>query len=293
MARPTLFTHRKFRALTRILGSKALAVGTLELLWAVANDSGDALLGSAEDVEMAADWHGEPHALVDALVRCQFLDKSRKGYSVHDLWHHAPDYVIRRRQREQNRRDKGVDVSELRRQAALTRWRKRDVQTDANGMQLDAPVMHVDATPISHLPTPITQERERGADAPQSTRVFQELWNTTTTPPIPRCRDLTTQRRKKMLARLKDRPLEAWRDVFQRIEASRFCRGQNDRNWRASFDWIVENQDNAVKVLEGKYDDVDQALSEPVWAVECREIHSPRCPHEQYHRHRMAKDGAA
>jgi hypothetical protein len=110
-----------------------------------------------------------------------------------------------------------------------------------------------------------------GADAPpppEQVRAedLQELWNVETTPPIPRCRDLTEQRRKKIRLRLKERPLGGsggWRDVVERVQASAFCRGENDRHWRATFDWLIENQDNAVKVLEGKYDGRSSGSSPP------------------------------
>jgi hypothetical protein len=32
-----------------------------------------------------------------------------------------------------------------------------------------------------------------------------------------------------------------------------FLRGENDRNWRADFDWLVKNDHNGLKVREGKY----------------------------------------
>jgi len=57
------------------------------------------------------------------------------------------------------------------------------------------------------------------------------------------------------MARLKERSIEQWIEIFQRIDQSSFCRGQNERQWRASFDWIIANQGNSIKVLEGKYDD--------------------------------------
>ena len=29
--------------------------------------------------------------------------------------------------------------------------------------------------------------------------------------------------------------------------------GDNDRGWKASFDWLLENDSNIMKVLEGNY----------------------------------------
>ena len=80
-------------------------------------------------------------------------------------------------------------------------------------------------------------------------------WNSHTTAPIPRCRELSPARRKQITARLKERPISSWREVFTRINDSPFCRGETERGqWKASFDWIIGNADNAIKVLEGKYD---------------------------------------
>lgn len=42
-------------------------------------------------------------------------------------------------------------------------------------------------------------------------------------------------------------------EVFRKAQASSFCTGQNDRHWKADFDWLL-NESNLVKVLEGKYD---------------------------------------
>lgn len=100
-----------------------------------------------------------------------------------------------------------------------------------------------------------------------------DLWNATTTPPIPRCRELTDQRRQKIRARLSKRPdLSVWREAFEAIEQSAFCRGQNDREWLASLDWMIRNDTNVVKVLE-------RAQSRQ--AVQQKGAHRPfECPHD-------------
>ncbi len=137
MARPSLFQHRKFRTLARRLGSRALAVGSLELLWAVANDAGDPLIGTAEDVEDVADWRGEPGLLARSLVETRFMDETPEGFAVHDHDHHCPTYVRRRRDRERARRANGTPATSQRRVT-------------------DAPL---DTTPISHHPSPNKKER--------------------------------------------------------------------------------------------------------------------------------------
>lgn len=110
MARPTLFRHRKFSRLARILGSEALAIGHLELLWAAAYEAGEELVGDAPDVEYAAKWAGDPGKLTDSLTQCGFLDATEKGFVIHDLWDHAPEYVRKRRARELERRTTGAKL---------------------------------------------------------------------------------------------------------------------------------------------------------------------------------------
>jgi hypothetical protein len=92
---------------------------------------------------------------------------------------------------------------------------------------------------------------------PVSAEQMAALWNETVSRPIVACQLVTIKRRNHINARLKERPIEEWRVVFTRIQASAFCCGQNDRGWVASFDWVVGSADVAVKVLEGKYDNRD------------------------------------
>jgi hypothetical protein len=108
---------------------------------------------------------------------------------------------------------------------------------------------------------------EGDADAPLAADGADELralWNGNTTHPITRCRELSSKRRRAAKARLTERPLTEWAEVFTRIQASSFCRGQNDRGWVASFDWAILSPDVAVKVLEGKYDDRKPAAPAPI-----------------------------
>ena len=42
--------------------------------------------------------------------------------------------------------------------------------------------------------------------------------------------------------------------LFEKMMQSKFLRGDNKRGWKASFDWLFENDKNWVKVYEGNYD---------------------------------------
>jgi hypothetical protein len=48
-------------------------------------------------------------------------------------------------------------------------------------------------------------------------------------------------------------------------EASSFLKGSNDRNWTATFDWLIKDA-NMPKVLEGNYDDKAKAAATPKYS---------------------------
>ena len=129
MARPGLTTHRKFRRLARALGSPLIARGALELLWESCYECGNDYVGTAGDLEALVGWDGTPGTLAQALVDAGapeghgFIEPVQADasgcttYKVHDLWHHAPDYVAKRRKREMERQ-KRVAPSVKRRRTA-------------------------------------------------------------------------------------------------------------------------------------------------------------------------------
>lgn len=98
------------------------------------------------------------------------------------------------------------------------------------------------------------QRIERASPPLFSARSLMEQWNALTSAPIPQCKGLSEKRKTAALARLRDLPSrDEWVSVIARIQASPFCRGENERGWVASFDWLIQ-RDTALKVSEGKYD---------------------------------------
>lgn len=71
---------------------------------------------------------------------------------------------------------------------------------------------------------------------------------------FPKVRSLTEARKKAIKARLNTYTLDEFKTVFQNAEASSFLKGSNDRNWTATFDWLIKDA-NMAKVLEGNYAD--------------------------------------
>ena len=70
---------------------------------------------------------------------------------------------------------------------------------------------------------------------------------------FPRLTSLSEARKKAIKARLKVYSLEDFKRLFEKAEASTFLKGGNDRNWSATFDWLIKDT-NMAKVLDGNYD---------------------------------------
>lgn len=85
---------------------------------------------------------------------------------------------------------------------------------------------------------------------------IQALYNEICVPQgFPLCRDMSNARQKAIRARFNSGyKLEDFEELFRKTAASSFLRGQNDRDWRATFDWLVADK-NMAKVLSGNYDD--------------------------------------
>lgn len=86
-------------------------------------------------------------------------------------------------------------------------------------------------------------------------RLIQDLYNSVCGS-YPRLSKMSESRKKAISARLNSGyTVDDFRTLFEKAEKSAFLRGKNDRNWTATFDWLIKDS-NMAKVLEGNYDDV-------------------------------------
>jgi hypothetical protein len=97
-------------------------------------------------------------------------------------------------------------------------------------------------------------DKEKTCPSSHSKTLF-DLWNEVVAgTSLSSVREFSSTRQKKCTARLRERPLDEWAALFRRIVATPFLCGLNDRGWKADFDWIIANDGNSAKVIEGKYD---------------------------------------
>lgn len=71
---------------------------------------------------------------------------------------------------------------------------------------------------------------------------------------LPSVRSLSDARKKAIKARLTTYTVDDFRKCFENAESSSFLKGGNNRNWNATFDWLIKDQ-NMAKVLDGNYSD--------------------------------------
>jgi hypothetical protein len=82
---------------------------------------------------------------------------------------------------------------------------------------------------------------------------FANLWNSRRGP-LPKVREFTESRRRKIKVRINEGlTLAKFEEAIRRCVSTPFLVGENDRGWQADFDWLIENDTNMTKVMEGKY----------------------------------------
>lgn len=110
------------------------------------------------------------------------------------------------------------------------------------------------ASDEAEAPKPIKAEKRENLPFKE----IKELWNAVCIG-YPKLHSLSESRKNKMRNRIAEmggaeKALPLLREIFTKMQASNFLRGDNKRGWKASFDWLFENDKNWVKVYEGNYD---------------------------------------
>ena len=102
----------------------------------------------------------------------------------------------------------------------------------------------------------VEPEKPKGEKLPF--KDIKAMWNETCTG-FPKLFTLSDPRKNKMRLRIAEmggleKALPLIKQIFEKMQQSKFLKGDNKRGWKASFDWLFENDKNWVKVYEGNYD---------------------------------------
>lgn len=228
-------SHPKTRKLYKRLGGDGCWALICLFLWVAGNRSDGDLRGlTEEDIELAADWRGEAGTFIAALREVGFLDGEPGSFTVHDWAEHNPWAATRGKRVECAKR------------AAAVRWEQRE---DAVGMRSASDsnaerMRDVQKRNALHptQPNQVKSSCQPPVDAGQG-KVSEviEIWNRTAKGTnLPSAR-LTEKRRKVIHARLRE---QGWFEDFTGacafVRASNFHRGQNDRDWVANLDYVLQ-----------------------------------------------------
>lgn len=173
---------------------------------------------------------------LEALEKLNLIEKLEDGTyylpSVGDMFGHETYWAQRKREKRQEALDmEGTEV----------------------GQELDT---------VGHCPTcqgksieyrdikPLSNDKGIESTTPkQVLELYAQICNS-----FPAVKVLSENRKNAIKARLNIYSLEDFKRLFEKAEASSFLKGANDRNWAATFDWLIKDA-NMAKVLEGNYDD--------------------------------------
>ncbi|WP_234782340.1 DNA replication protein [Sinorhizobium americanum] len=130
---------------------------------------------------------------------------------------------------------------------------------ETGGNQVDAEILSAPEvpphTPLPNPSNPIPPSPPKGGSSPaevdQVVTAFSDMARQAGLS-VPKA--ITASRRRSLLLRIEEHGLPAVLDAIERIGRSRFCRGENDRGWRADLDFLCQPK-SFVSILEGKYDD--------------------------------------
>ena len=79
---------------------------------------------------------------------------------------------------------------------------------------------------------------------------------------LPSIKTLSKGRKDKIKTRWSEiRTLETFEEICNKMQSSNFLKGDNNKKWKATFDWILENDNNWVKIIEGNYNNKSQGTN--------------------------------
>ncbi len=121
-----------------------------------------------------------------------------------------------------------------------------------------------------------TEGEEKTAEPPVPYQDIADMYNQICGSKLSRINRISDNRKKHLQARWKEvsESIDEFKRLFEITEESKFLTGNNDRNWKADFDWLIKNNHNFNKVLEGKYSndraspDKDRASPEEIQVVD-------------------------
>lgn len=254
------FGDARLTRLERLMGwDHRTALGCLVLLW---HESQEGLRDHGTAAEIAS-WcwalPNETDALVRALAAVGYIVERKDG-----------TFTIQGNSKQIEWRVAQIEKSRKGAEATRARWERLKAQGQAPGHAPGLAPARPQADPMQGNAGQGNADKKESAAPPPpadagppalklvevsaklTPQQLAEIWNSHCGD-LPRCKGIGVKRRAAMMRRIKEHPDPlVWLDAIKRIAASDFCRGDNNRGWRANIDFLLQ-PDTLLKVQEGSY----------------------------------------
>ena len=240
-----MFDNRKIKHLRRLPEGNSIVLIWVMLLTMAGRCNASGMIFLTENIPytpkmLADELDFEENTVVLALRALEDLNMvvTNKGYFAIAGW-------------EEYQNIEGMD--KIREQNRIRKQRQRESQKLLPDMSRDC---HVTVTQCHDTEEDIEEDKESDKEVDKEKVSCQQVVDLFHSVCIsfPKIRSISDSRRKAIKARLNTYSLEDFKTVFENAEASSFLKGSNDRNWTATFDWLIKDS-NMAKVLEGNYAD--------------------------------------
>lgn len=91
-------------------------------------------------------------------------------------------------------------------------------------------------------------------EKPSFIECYVDLWNLfADTYKLQKVKFLNDKKKKKFITRTTEQAFD-FIEILAKIKSSPFLKGNNQNDWKVDFDFIINSENNYIKILEGKYD---------------------------------------
>lgn len=152
---------------------------------------------------------------------------------------------------------------EVRKASQRARWRKhQENKKNANVSQREQTLANVPRGGVTRVEDKTSnseiepQKKEGDAQMRDALEAYSAMAERTGLA-VPRV--VTAARRARLQAVIREHGLPTFLEAVSKVGSSSFCRGENERGWKADLDFILQAK-SFTKILEGHYDDRQPAV---------------------------------
>lgn len=231
-----MFDNRKIKHLRRLPDGDNIVLIWVMLLTIAGRCNANGKVFLTEDIPYTSKMLAEELNFEEDTIQLALSSMEQLGMIVNDNdflyitgWEEHQNVEGMDKIREQNR---------LRKQRQ--REREKELNCDGDVTSRDSHATEEDKNKI----------KNKNIDTREYNKIMQ-LYNTLC-PSLPSVRSISESRKKAIRARMNTYTVDDFKNLFEKAESSDFLKGANDRNWSATFDWLIKDA-NMAKVLDGNY----------------------------------------